>query len=104
MRINLSVLQALAHFLKTLAPVRRIVNELLVIQHLTDRIVEIVLFDKLVVIIERNREPVGNHDARQSRAHYLAKVRRLTAVGYDHLLSLLRQTEQALFGEIETRF
>src|SRR5215510_13377633 len=82
--------QPLAHspFLKVAAqpsevlpPVRRIVNELLIVQHRVDCIVEFVSAQELIVVIKRNSETRRHGKPWQMRVNQLAKICRLCSVG-----------------------
>src|SRR5712691_5607676 len=65
--VNLSLLKSFTHLGETYATIRGIVNELLIVQHLIDRIVELVRFQELVVVEERNGEPWRDAETRQMR-------------------------------------
>src|SRR5215204_801029 len=53
---HLPLFETFAHGRQPLAPVRRVVDELLVAHHLDERVFEPVLLDEAVVIIDRNPE------------------------------------------------
>ena len=81
--IHFPLSDAFPHALQIVATIRRVVHELLIVEHLVDCIIQLVLSEKLIVVEERNREAVRDDDARNPRLHHLAEVGRLRAVGDD---------------------
>ena len=63
--IHPALLNLIAHAGEIRAPVSRVVNELLIVQHRVDRVVELVFFQKLIVIEEWNREARRNSETRK---------------------------------------
>ena len=81
--IHPALLNLIAHSREIRAPVGRIVNELLIVQHRVDRVVELVLSQKLIVIEKWNGEARRHCYARKLRMNQLAEIRRLRAISDD---------------------
>src|SRR5258705_7867058 len=83
--------------------ISRIMNKLLIIKHREDRIIQLILLQKLIVIVERNCETVRDDDARQPGVHYFAEVGGFAAKSNCRSRSLLCKTKQTHFRQVVTR-
>ena len=78
-------------------------NELLVARHLNDGVVQVVLLNKLIVIIERNAKPIGHSDAGQMCMKHFAKISRFASISDYVFLALFTERCKTLHRKIRSR-
>src|SRR5256885_16188967 len=98
------MLNLIAHASERRASICRIVNELLIVQHGVNRVIQLVLSQKLIVIEEWNRESGRHRESGNARMNQLTEIRRLRAISDNRGCSLLTQTCDLRYRKIRSRF